>query len=142
MQIMGFNLTSMHIEKFENVKGKFKVTSSMHIKDIKEEKASPIQNQNLAKLEFEYNLTYEQKLAELKFKGIMMIMGSPAEIKDLVSEWKKKNTLISEFKIRIYNTIFHKCNLKALELEDEFGLPTHIQLPSLKEEEKKASYTG
>lgn len=142
MQIIGFNLTSMYIEKFENIKGKFKVSSSMNIKDIKEEKVSPVQNQSIVKLEFEYGLIYETKLAEIKFKGIMLLMGGSDETKNLTSEWKKKNRLLEEFKIRIYNTIFHKCNLKALELEDDFGLPPHIQLPRLKEDEKKTTYTG
>ena len=142
MQIVGFNLTKLSIERINDIIGKFKVTSKIDVKDIKEEKVSPIEGKQIAKLDFEYNIDYEPKLAEIKFKGIMLLMGDPKEIKEIVADWKKKGNILTDLKIKIYNTIFHKCNLKALGLEDDFGLPPHIQLPRLKEDEKKTSYTG
>ena len=143
MQIVGFNLTKLSIERINDIMGKFKVTSKIDIKDIREEKISPVEGKQVAKLEFEYNIDYEPKLAEIKFRGIMMLMGDPKEIKDIAADWKKKGNILTDTKIRIYNTIFHKCNLKALELEDDFNIPPHIQLPLIKsDEEKKTSYTG
>ena len=143
MQIVGFNLSKMHIDRVNVVAGKFKVNSKIDIKDLKEEKVSPVQGKDMLVLDFEYNIEYEPKLAEIHFKGNLLILGDPKETKDMLSEWKKKGAVLNDIKIRVYNTIFHKCNLKALELEDDFGLPPHIQMPYIKtEEEKKASYTG
>ena len=51
-------------------------------------------------------------------------------------EWKKSKKLKSDIKLRVYNTIFHKCNIKAFELEEDFNLPLHLRLPMIKTEEK------
>jgi len=143
MQIVGFNLTKMLIERMENITGKFKVTSKIDVKDLKEEKVSPVEGKSIIRMEFEYNIDYDPKLAEIRFRGFLLLMGNPKEIKDITADWKKKGNILTELKVRVYNTIFHKCNLKALELEDDFGLPPHIQLPHIKsEEEKKTTYTG
>jgi len=143
MQIIGFNLTKMQIERFENISGKFKVTSKIDVKDITEEKVSPISGKSVAKLGFEYNIDYDPKLAEIRFKGFLLLMGDSKEVKEAIADWKKKGSILTGLKIRIYNTIFHKCNLKALELEDDFGLPAHIQMPHIKsEQESKTTYTG
>lgn len=141
MQIVGFNLDKMLIERLENITGKFKVTSKINMKDLKEEKVSPVQGKEILRLEFEYSIDYEPKLAEIRFKGSLIIMGDPKDVKEAVADWKKKGNIMTDLKVRIYNTIFHKCNLKALELEDDFGLPPHIVLPQIKPEEK-TSYTG
>ena len=143
IQIVGLNLTKMSVERIENVKGKFKVTSKIDVKNVYEEKVSPIEGKSFSKLEFEYNIDYDPKLAEIKFKGELLLLSDQKEMKDFVADWKKKGNIMSELKVRMYNAIFHKCNLKALEIEDDFGLPPHIQLPHISsQEEKKTSYTG
>jgi len=143
MQIIGFNLAKIQVERFEGTASKFKVNSKIDVKDIAEEKMSPIQGKAVAKIDFEYNIEYDPKIAELHFKGTLLLMADPKDIKDTVAEWKKKNSILTELKIKIYNAIFHKCNLKALELEDYLGMPIHIQLPHIKsEQESKTTYTG
>ena len=37
-----------------------------------------------------------------------------------------------KFKEIIFNSIFRKCNLKALQFEEELNLPPHLPLPSFK----------
>ena len=144
MQIVGFNLTKISIQRKEAAAGNFKVTSKINVKSISEEKIDIAEGKSVAKLEFEYGIDYEPKVAEIRFEGFILILGDPKEIKDTISDWKKKNTLLTDLKVRTFNTIFHKCNIKALQLEDELGLPSHIQMPKIKTEEtsKKATYTG
>jgi len=144
MQIIGFNLTKISIQREEALSGNFKVTSKIDVKNISEEKIDLAPGKSVAKLDFEYSIDYEPKIAELKFKGFILLLGDPKEIKDTITDWKKKNTLLTDIKVRTFNTIFHKCNIKAIQLEDELGLPPHIQMPKIKTEDssKKATYTG
>ena len=143
MQIVGFSLSKIVIERKEDVKGKFKVTSKIDLKDAKEEKIKLVEGKDVVKIDFEYSIGYEPKLAELFFKGFVLIMADPKDAKQIIEDYKKKKNMNADLKIRVLNTIFHKCNLKALELEEDFNLPTHIRLPTIKaQEESKASYTG
>ena len=96
---------------------------------------------DVAKVDFEYSINYEPNLAEISLKGFVIIMGDSKEIKDIVSGWKKKKEVLAETKLRIFNTIFHKCNIKALELEEDFNLPPHLRLPFISPD-KSAPYTG
>ena len=42
-------------------------------------------------------------------------------------------------RIGLFNFIMSKCNVKALQLEDELGLPFHVPMPRLRPEKKKDS---
>ena len=141
MQIVGFTLTKVLIDRKEDIKGKFKVNSKIDIKDIKEEKIKLVENKAVTRLDFEYSINYEPNIAEIAFRGFILVLEEPDKSKEIISEWKKKKAVVSDLKLRVFNTIFHKCNIKALELEDDFNLPPHLHLPTIKAEEK-TSYTG
>ena len=144
MQIIGFTLTKILIERKEDLKGKWKVSSKIDVKDLKEEKITLEQGKDVLKANFEYAITYEPDLGDINFKGYVLILSEPKETKTLIAEWKNNKTIVADAKVRIFNTIFQKCNIKALELEDDFNLPPHIKLPAIKTEQPKSesSYTG
>ena len=144
MQIIGFTLTKITIERKNDIKGKWKVSSKIDVKEIKEEKIKLTEGKEVARADFEYTITFEPELAEIYFKGFVLVMGEPAEIKEILADWKKKKLLSNDIKLRVFNTIFYKCNVKALELEEDFNLPPHIRLPTIKPEEQKSgnTYTG
>jgi len=144
MQIVGFNLTKAFIERKEDIKGKFKVNSRIEFKDLKEEKITLIEGKTALKFDFEYNIEYEPKLAELNFKGFVLAVSEPKAAKETLEEWKKKKSINPELKIKLLNLIFHKCNVKALGLEEDFNLPPHLRLPYItpKAEKSDSTYTG
>jgi hypothetical protein len=144
MQIIGFTLTKVTVERKSDIKGKWKASSKIDVKDIKEEKINFEPGKNVLKSEFEYTITYEPSLGEIYFKGYILILSDPSESKTLIADWKKKKTIDNDARVRVFNTIFQKCNIKALELEEDFNLPPHIRLPTIKPEEpaSKSSYTG
>ena len=144
MQIIGFTLTKVSIERKNDIKGKWKASSKIDVKDLKEEKINFEQGKDVLKAEFEYTITYEPDLGQISFKGYLLILTEPDETKTLSAEWKKKKTMSNDLRVRVFNTIFQKCNIKALELEEDFNLPPHIRLPTIKPEEPKSesTYTG
>jgi hypothetical protein len=62
-----------------------------------------------------------------------------SELKDILKKWKGKK-LADETRIPLFNTILTKCNLKSLQLEEEFGLPTHIPMPRVQPPQEDKSY--
>ena len=57
--------------------------------------------------------------------------------KDVMKKWKNKETP-EEFRIPLFNIIFRKAGLKALELEDEMNLPLHMSMPTLRRDDKSS----
>lgn len=146
MEIVGFNLTKLYIEKKENITGKWSVNTKIDIKEVKEEKVKLVEDKQVVRLEFEYSINYDPKIAEISFKGIILLMDDPKKTKEMINEWSKKREVLSDIKLQIFNSIFYKCNIKALQLEEDINLPPHLQLPTIKAQEPgektKASYMG
>ena len=80
------------------------------------------------RLDFEVEYETDKKTV-IKEDKKELINGKPKKIK---KEWKKKK-LPDAYRALIINVVLKKSNLKALELEDEMGLPLHLPLPSIKE---------
>jgi hypothetical protein len=141
MAVIGFSLQRILIERKEDIKGKVEIKSRINITDIAEEKVELLPDKNVLKFNFEYNITYEPNLATLDFKGHTLITEEPQKAKEILKDWKKKKKIADELRLRVYNVIFQKCNLKALELEEDFNLPPHLPLPRI-QSQTAAGYTG
>jgi len=136
MNIVGFNFTKMSIERSKLPTEKVKVNTKMSISSIESIKSSLLNTgEDLLGVEFTYSLDYEPEFAKIEFKGNLIISIEPKLAREVLKDWKDKKTS-EEFRIPILNVILKKANLKALELEDELGLPPHLPLPSFKKEEK------
>ncbi len=148
MEIVGFDLSKIFIERKNNPGSKWDVSTKIDIKDIsKDDKIKVIEGKDIIKFNFEYTINYEPKLADISFTGFLLLLEDSKKTKEVLNEWSKKKEVLSEVKLQVFNVIFYKCNLKALQLETELNLPPHLQLPTIKEGQKednksKASYTG
>jgi len=143
MTVVGFALSKILIERKEAIKGKIEVRSKLNIKSMKKEDIKLVKDKDVIKFDFEYSIIYEPDLAKIEMKGHLLYMVDPKQTKELLKAWEKKEQVPEDIKLAVYNTIFHKCNIKALELEEDFNLPPHLQLPYIKSAEKdKTSYTG
>jgi len=133
MKIIGFNFNKINIEKLsDDLKG-LKINTSINMSDVKQLKQSPLQTkEDLLEVKFEYNINYDPKIAKISLSGTVLIMTDSKISKEFLKEWKKKK-LPEAYRTLIINVVLKKSNLKALELEDDLGLPLHLPLPSLKE---------
>lgn len=130
MQLIGFNFNKIEAERFSDIKGAsgVKINSNINFPLI-EKQSVPGLNEELVKVDFTLDFTYDPKLAEIKFKGTMLFK-SDEEAKELLKESKKKE-IPSETHKKLMNTVLRKCTVRALQLEDELGIPYHISLPRL-----------
>jgi len=129
MRIIGFNLMKMSIERKEQKEKELKISQNIDIKEITKEKI-PVSNDEALKITFDFNIDYGSDFAKIEFKGNIMILPEKEELKKVLKSWKDKK-LTDDFRIPLFNFIMSKCNIKALNLEDELFLPPHIQMPRI-----------
>ncbi len=132
MRLAGFNFNKISIERKKEKPEKVKISSNIEISNIEEiEMKLANKNEKLLNVFFDYILNYEPEFANIEFKGSMAIIIDEKMGKEVLKKWKEKETL-KDFKLAVLNVIFKKCNIKALQLEEELGLPLHMPLASLR----------
>ena len=135
MQIIGFNLTKILFKKYEKIKGKLEVKQNIGIDDVSEENIS-IAKGNAIKINFTFSVDYnEGKFAKVEFKGHVLLLPEKDEFKNFIKSWKDKQ-VPEEVRTPLFNFIMSKCNIKALQLEDEMNLPLHVPMPRLNVQSK------
>jgi hypothetical protein len=147
MNIIGFNFNKISIERKDAAKGELKVSNKLEISNITKEEIS-ISKDGALKVDFEYIIEYEPKVAVIELKGHLLVLAEEKDSKEILKEWKEKKKFTHVSKIALLNFILDKCLLKALVLEEELGLPKHMPFPKLTTEnpkpvtENKAKYMG
>jgi hypothetical protein len=129
MRIIGFNLTKISVERQEKLEGKLEIKQNINVDNIIKEKIE-IAKEEAVKIEFTFSINYDPNFAKVEFKGYVLTMPEKEETKKILKEWKNKK-IPEEVKMGLFNFIMSKCNIKALSLEDEMNLPTHVPMPKI-----------
>ncbi len=129
MKIVGFNLNKVSIDKKEEPKAKLEIKYNIHIDDIQKEEVKASEK-NYLRFSFTFSIDYLPNIANIEMKGTIVTVDVADESKEILKDWKKKK-FEGAAKVGLFNLIMHKCNLKALQLEDEMNLPLHVPLPKL-----------
>ncbi len=132
-QVLGFNFTKISIEKNPTYNGEIQAKSNISVSSVEKSNLNLVQ-QDTIKINFVFDIDYGE-LGKVNIEGFMIMLLDPNLTKKLIKEWKENKKLIKEIKISAFNTILKKCSLKSLELEEEIGLPIHMQMPHFKDEE-------
>ncbi len=140
MQIIGFNLTKILVEREEKIEGKLEVKQNIDISDVSKEKI-PFSEGEAVKIKFNFTVTYDPDFAKLNLEGYLILMVDKDEIKKFLKSWKGKK-LPDESKVSLFNFIMNKCNIKALNLEDELNLPLHVPMPRINPNQTSQSNTN
>lgn len=145
MKIAGFSISKISAEKKIPIKGKLELKSNVDIKDILKEEIQITKNAAL-KFDFEFSINYEPKVASILISGSIIAIDEKDESKEILKEWKKKK-FTHPMRISLFNFIMDKCNLRALQLEEELALPLHVPFPKLRPQPQeqpssKANYAG
>ena len=143
MQVIGFNFEKISAEKkLPKPKDKtINVNSNINIKNISPDQLEVIKDKSVLKFDFEFEVDYKPEFANILFKGNVLTLTEKEEAKNVLKKWKSKK-IPEEIRLPLFNLILTKCNLRALQLEEELNLPTHVPLPKIKQEPENKSYTG
>jgi hypothetical protein len=128
MRVGAFNLFKILVERKEKFEGKIVATQKIDIKDIVKETAN--KSEDFIRIKFGFYVEYKD-LGKVDIEGQVVVLPTKEELEKIIKEWENKK-LPDDVKVPLFNFIMNKCNVKALGLEDELGLPPHIQLPKIK----------
>ena len=137
MKLFGFNFDKINIEKFSNGAGELKINTNIDISEIEKIQTDVFKtNEELLGIKFNYTIDYEPKFAKIEFSGNILASIDSKATKEVLKKWKDKQ-IPDDFRITLFNLIMRKSSIKALEFEEEMGLPYHIPMPTLKNPESK-----
>jgi len=137
MVVVGFSFSKIFIEKKEAIPSKVEVKSKINVDDIFKEDIKLVEKKDVLRFNFTYDIEYAPNLAKIDFTGHLLVVADPKEAEEVMKNWKKNKTIDPKIKLSVYNTIFHKCNVKAFELEEDFNLPLHLKLPQISADKEK-----
>lgn len=137
MKVMSFNYTKISVEKTSSNYNDLKIGSSVNIESIEEPENVQIKTKDsFLIVKWNYNIDYNPGIASIGFSGSMVLSMDSKEVKEILKRWKDKK-MEPEFNMFLVNIIMKKANIKALQFEDEFNLPTHFKLPSVRINKKE-----
>jgi len=137
MKILGFNLTKINVEKFKDKVENLKINTQIDVAEISEVKSDFFKTkEEILAVKFTYGLNYEPEFAKLEFSGNIVLSLDSKTAKNVLKQWKDKK-MPEDFRLPLFNIILRKSSLKALQLEEDMNLPIHMQLPSLRAQDKK-----
>lgn len=137
MKILGFSFRKISIEKHSDSFKELKINTNLDVLELKKVDTDFLKEKEEAfNVKFKYVLDYEPKIAKIEFEGGILISVELEKAKEIIEKWKDKK-IVDEIKIPLFNLIMRKSNIRALQLQDEMNLPSHIRLPSLKKSDEE-----
>lgn len=135
--IVGFNFTKMAVEKKKPIKGKVNIANNMKITNVESQDLSLGKSKEAGiRYTFEFSAKYEPGMAEISFSGEILDLQEEKTAKALIDSWKKDKKIDPKVMDVLLRTIFARCNLKAIVLSQEVGLPSPVPLPKLQTKKK------
>lgn len=131
MRVVGFGLTKVEAEKLSASFSSFGIETSINLESVDQNEILPKKEGNLyLDISFKYTIEYTKKIAKIALSGKIVLLVEEKAGEEILKNWKKKD-LKEELKLGIFNSILMKSNLKALQIEEDIGLPPHFKLPTL-----------
>ena len=138
MKLLGFNFDKISIEKKKKLERPVNINSNVEIKDIKKAELDLLGKKDTLLFDYEFTVDYNHDAVKLIIQGNVLILFNEEseDIKKILQDWKKKE-LSKEINISLLNLVFSKCNLKALQLEEDLNIPPHLPNPVFSPKDKK-----
>lgn len=128
-KLLSFGFTKLNIEKNVGKKLAEEIKSNIRIIEIDKSKID-IVKQDALRVNFEFEINYGD-FGNVLICGFFIIAFNSKLIKEILKSWADKK-IPNEIRTMLLNVILQRSSLKALELEEEIGLPLHMQMPRLK----------
>ena len=124
LKLVGSKFSKIKAERNPDFSGKLEVKTNIKVDSLEKIKDS----KDTVKLKYIFEVNYLE-LGSISIEGVLFIAGDSKTIKDLLKVQKDKKYDTPEY-VGITNLVLQKASIKALELEEELGLPIHIKLPT------------
>ena len=132
MAIAGINLTKISCERTGEIKGKISVRNNVVIKKVENAKIGiPLKEKGI-QVKFAFSSTYSPNIGKTEIEGNILVLESEENAKNILSSWEKNKKLPPLLMQQLFTAILRKCNIKALTLSEDIGLPSPIRLPEVR----------
>lgn len=128
IKILGINFVKINAKKDPNYNEKITMKPNIDLISVEKEKIELIKQEAL-RISFNFEVSYE-KLGNISLEGVLLLSVDAKTLKEAITQWKDKK-LPEDLKLLILNIILQKSSLRALKIEEELGLPFHMQMPRL-----------
>jgi len=140
MQIIGFNISKINAERLSDINQGTVLNINIEFTDAEKQPAEFIKEGEILKLSFKFEITYstkegkkETQNAFIIFEGHLILSDTKEGLKEVLKNYKKKE-FSSKIRAFLSNHILRKCSVKAYDLQDQLGLPTHVRIPTINPE--------
>ena len=134
MPILGINFTKIEAERKAPIKGKISINNNIAINDIKKTDMK-LPDQESLKIEFQFTAKYDPNIGLITINGETIIVDSKKKVEEILELWKKDKKLPEDILAQIMNNLLTKCNVEALLIGREVGLPPTLNMPKVKVKE-------
>lgn len=142
MRIIGFGFEKISAQKGKGKDLKIKINSNIDIISVDKDRIENL-NEEVLRLHFKFITDFDPDLAKILLEGYILLSTDKAKAKEIMKKWKLKK-LPDDVRIPLFNFILTKCNIKALNLEEDINIPTHIPMPKIvppgQQQENNRSY--
>jgi hypothetical protein len=133
-RIIGFNFTKVSAEKSQAFKSsKIDINTNIEFTKVEKETLELLKGGEATKISFNFSINYgDEKKPEAKigFEGLIVLTADEKETNDIYQSWKNKQ-LPQQTQIPLFNIILKKSAARALQLQDELNLPSHVRIPQI-----------
>lgn len=135
MVLVGFAFTKLDATRVNNPKGKITINHDIKVEDVKHAQIKGGEASGGLLIEFSYTVSYKPSVGKLRLEGNFVETHENA--KEIADTYAKDKEMPAELKERLYNLINRKSLVKAIYLSEQVGLPSPINMPTLKFSDKK-----
>ena len=125
IKLIGSRITKILGERNPEFAGKLEINTNIKIRDMEKIKDA----KDSLRIDYDLSIDYGE-LGKISIEGMLFVSSDSKTIKEIQKAWKDKK-FDTEEQVMVTNLIIKKVSIKAFELEDELGLPLHINLPTL-----------
>ena len=136
MKVVGFNLEAINSNKSHEFK-RSTISTNISFTGVDKSKLDVLKDNESIKISFKFSVTYKdpdsssEEKNEISIQGSLMLMVTKDESKEFLKAWKNKEVPKDKM-LPLYNFILRKCSVRALQLEEELNLQSHIPFPQIK----------
>jgi hypothetical protein len=135
MSVLGINFTKIEAERKGPLKGQININNNIAINDVKKNDFK-LADQDSLKIEFEFTAKFEPNVGTIVLMGDTIIVNNPEKTQEILDQFKKDKKLPEDVLEQVMNNLLTKCNIEALVVGREVGLPPTLNMPKVKAQEK------
>ena len=137
MKIIGFNIEEIVGKKSHELK-KYSINTDITFNNVEKSKLDLLKEDEALKIGFKFQVNYkdaesksEDLKSEISILGSVLLMVDKELSKEFLKSWKNKEIPKDKI-VGLYNFILKKCSVRALQLEEDLNLQSHIPFPQIK----------